>query len=117
MFSKRNIKDIPLEETPHGTGSRKLLVGKSDTTSVFFEAYTRGYLPAKEKFSFHKHENMIEICLVIKGKGVIRDKEGNIERFAPGDRFIFPSDTGHEIENTSNVTSEFYFFRVQEKLK
>ncbi len=49
MFSKRNIKDIPVEETPHATGSRKLLVGKEEVSSKYFEAFTYGYLPSKEK--------------------------------------------------------------------
>ena len=64
MFSRKNIKDIPIEETPHSTGSRKLLVGKDETTSSYFEAYTYGYLPPNEKWAIHKHENIDEICLV-----------------------------------------------------
>jgi len=115
MFSKKNVKDIPLEVTPHGTGSRKLLVGKDDTTSVYFNAYTNGFLPSGEKFAFHKHENMVEICLVIKGSGVIKNVSGEEESFQAGDRFIFSSDTDHEIENTSSETAEFYFIRVLNK--
>lgn len=115
MFSKKNIKDISVEQTPHGTGSRKLLVGKDDTTSMYFDAYTYGYLPVNEKWLMHKHDNLIEICLVIKGTGTIKDINGNIENFEPEDRFIFPADTEHEIENTSNETAEFYFIRVQDK--
>ena len=49
MFSKKNIKDIPVEETPHATGSRKLLAGKTDTSSTYFEAMTYGYLPSNKK--------------------------------------------------------------------
>lgn len=115
MFSKKNIKDIPVEQTPHGTGSRKLLVGKDDTTSMYFDAYTYGYLPANEKWAMHKHDNLVEICLVIKGAGTIRDINGNVENFESGNRFIFPADTKHEIENTSTETAEFYFIRVQDK--
>jgi mannose-6-phosphate isomerase-like protein (cupin superfamily) len=115
MFSKKNIKDIPVEETPHSTGSRKLLVGKPDVISLYFEAFTYGYLPGGEKWAIHKHENIIEICLVIKGSGIIRDAIGNAEGFESGDRFIFPSDTQHEIENTSKETAEFYFLRIQNK--
>jgi len=115
MFSKINTIDIPVEETPHATGSRQLLVGKTETTSLYFEAFTYGYLPASEKWALHQHQNIIEICLVIKGTGIIKDKDNNQETFKPGDRFIFPSDTEHEIENTSNQTDEFYFFRLQNK--
>lgn len=112
MFSKKNIKDIPVEETPHATGSRKLLVGKSDVSSLYFEAFTYGYLPSGEKWASHKHDNIIEICLVVKGSGIIKDAGGNTENFESGDRFIFPANTEHEIENTSKETAEFYFFRV-----
>src|SRR3989344_1348491 len=112
MFSKQNIKHIPIEETPHATGSRKLIVGKDDTTSSYFEAFTYGYLPANETWEMHGHDNIMEICLVIKGNGVIRDAKGNEEIFVPGDRFIFPANEEHEIENTSKKTAEFYFIRV-----
>ena len=115
MFSKKNISNIPVEGTPHASGSRKLLVSKEETTSNYFEAMTYGYLPAGEKWLMHKHENIVEICLVIKGSGVIRNTEGETEIFARGDRFIFPSSTEHELENTSSETSEFYFFRLQDK--
>ena len=115
MFSKKNFKDIPLEDTPHGTGSRKLLVAKTDITSSFFEAMTYGYLPSKEKYAMHKHDNMVEICLVVKGVGIIKDANGKVEDFEPGDRFIFTSGTEHELENTSNGIAEFYFFRLQNK--
>jgi mannose-6-phosphate isomerase-like protein (cupin superfamily) len=115
MFSKKNIKDIPVEATPHATGSRKLLVGKPDISSSYFEAFTYGYLPGGEKWAIHKHDNIVEICLVVKGSGVIRDTSGNTESFESGDRFIFPSDTEHEIENTSKEIAELYFFRVQDK--
>lgn len=115
MFSKKNIKDISIEETPHASGSRKLIVSKNDTTSSYFEAFTYGYLPANEKWTIHKHINIVEICLVIKGQGFIKNAEGKIEKFELGDRFIFPSDTEHEIQNTSKKTAEFYFFRLQNK--
>ena len=116
MFSKKNIKDIPVEETPHSTGSRKMVVGKEDVPSEFFEALTYGYLPPNENWSSHKHDNIVEICLVMKGEGNIKDKDGNLETFEPGDRFIFPPDTEHMIENTSKEVAEFYFFRLKAKV-
>jgi mannose-6-phosphate isomerase-like protein (cupin superfamily) len=115
MFSKKNIKDITIEQTPHNSGSRKMLVSKEEITSKCFEAFTYGYLPLKEKWIMHKHENIVEICLVIKGSGVIKDSEGNTEKFESGDKFIFPSNTEHEIQNWSEDTAEFYFFRIQDK--
>lgn len=113
MFSKKNIKDIQIEKTPHNTGSRKLIADKADINSLYFEAYTYGYLPSGEKWAMHKHDNIVEICLVIKGSGTVRNISGNTENFEPGDRFIFPENTEHEIENTSKETAEFYFIRIQ----
>lgn len=115
MFSKKNIKNIPTEGTSHSLGSRKLLLNKDDTTSKYFEAYTYGYLPSGEKWETHKHDNIVEICVVTKGRGVVRDGENNEEAFEPGDRFVFPSDTEHEIENTGQEEAEFYFFRLQDQ--
>ncbi len=115
MFSKKNIKDIAVEETSHTSGSRKMLVAKEDTTSKYFEAYTYGYLPSGGKWEMHVHNNIVEICVVTKGRGIVRDSKGNEEAFVAGDRFIFPSNTKHEIENNSNEEAEFYFFRVKDQ--
>lgn len=112
MFSKKNIKDIPIEETSHASGSRKLIVSKGELASKYFEACTYGFLPTKEKWLMHKHENIDEICIVLRGSGLIRDSQGNEEKFVEGDRFIFPANMEHEIENTSEETDEFYFFRL-----
>jgi mannose-6-phosphate isomerase-like protein (cupin superfamily) len=113
MFSKKNINSIPIEETPHSTGSRKMIASKPDVPSPCFEAFTYGYLPTNEKWKLHQHEDIIEICVVIKGTGVIRDQQKNEEVFESGDRFIFPANTFHEIENTSKSIDEFYFIRLK----
>lgn len=115
MFSKKNIDSITIEETSHSTGSRKMIAGKSDVPSPYFEALTYGYLPVNEKWKLHQHEDIIEICIVIKGIGVVRDQQKNEEAFEPGDRFIFPASTFHEIENTSRGIDEFYFFRLKSR--
>jgi mannose-6-phosphate isomerase-like protein (cupin superfamily) len=115
MFSKKNINFIPIEETSHSAGSRKMIAGKPDVPSPYFEALTYGYLPANEKWGLHQHEDITEICIVIKGSGVVRDRQKNEEAFESGDRFIFPTDTFHEIENTSKGTAEFYFIRLKSR--
>jgi mannose-6-phosphate isomerase-like protein (cupin superfamily) len=115
MFSKKNINFIPIEETPHSAGSRKMIAGKPDVSSPYFEAITYGYLPANERWNLHQHEDIIEICIVIKGAGIIRDRQNNEEVFEAGDRFIFPANTFHEIENTSKGTAEFYFIRLKSR--
>ena len=115
MFSKINLNDIQVEGTLHNSGSRKMIVSKDQTTSKYFEAMTYGYIPAGVKYEMHDHTNIIEICIVIKGSGTIRDIDGKTESYMSGDRFIFPSNTKHEIENTSNEESEFYFVRFQDQ--
>ncbi len=115
MFSKKNLKDIPVEGTSHASGSRKMIVAKDETSSKYFDAHTYGYLPVGVKWEMHEHDNLIEICVVLKGKGIIRDESGNEEVFTVGDRFIFPSNTQHEIENSSDTEAEFYFFRFQDQ--
>lgn len=115
MFSKKNIKDIPTVGTSHSLGSRKLLLDKNETSSKYFEAYTYGYLPPSEKWEMHEHDNVVEICIIVKGDGVVRDGKGDEEAFEPGDRFVFPSNTEHEIENTGHGVAEFYFFRLQDQ--
>lgn len=115
MFSKKNFKDIPIECTSHSTGSRKLLVGKGDTSSKYFEALSYGYLPVGVKWEMHKHKNIVEICVVVKGQGIIRDSQGQEVSFTVGDRFIFPANTKHEIENNSDVEAEFCFMRFQDR--
>jgi len=115
MFSKKNLQNIPIEGTSHASGSRKMVVAKEETTSKYFEAYTYGYLPSGVKLEMHEHDNIVEICIVTKGKGIIRDSQNNEEAFVVGDRFIFPSNTKHEIENNSDEEAEFYFFRFKDQ--
>jgi len=115
MFSKKNLQNIPTEGTSHASGSRKMVVSKEETTSKYFEAYTYGYLPSGVKWEMHEHDNIVEICVVTKGKGILRDFDGNEETFVAGDRFIFPSNTKHEIENNANEDAEFYFFRFKDQ--
>ena len=92
-----------------------MIAGKSEVQSPYFEAFTYGYLPANEKWELHRHEDIIEICIVIKGAGVVRDQQNNEETFELGDRFIFLANTFHEIKNTSKSTDEFYFIRLKSK--
>ena len=115
MFSKKNLQDIPIEGTSHASGSRKMIVSKEEITSKYFEALTYGYLPSGVKWEMHEHDNIVEICIVTKGRGIIRDFGGNEEAFVTGDRFLFPSNTKHEIENDSSEEAEFYFFRFKDQ--
>jgi len=71
MFSKLNLNDLPIEGTSHSSGSRKMIVSKDQTTSKYFEAMTYGYLPAGVKWEMHDHSNIVEICIVTKGRGLL----------------------------------------------
>lgn len=92
-----------------------MIVAKDETTSKYFEAHTYGYLLSGVKWEMHEHNNIVEVCVVTKGKGIVGDAQGNEEAFSAGDRFIFPSNTKHEIENNSDEQAEFYFFRFQDQ--
>jgi len=50
--------------------------------------------------------------IVIKGKGIIRDRDGEYE-YNVGDVFIHPINVEHEIENTSKQEHEFIFVKVK----
>ncbi len=115
MFSKKNLSQIPVEETSHSQGSRKMIVSKDETSSKYFEAHTYGYLPAGMKWDMHEHDNIVEICVLSKGSVIVRDANGNEEVLVVGDRLIFPSNTKHEIENNSKDNSEFYFIRFRDQ--
>ncbi|OGM75790.1 hypothetical protein A2191_00880 [Candidatus Woesebacteria bacterium RIFOXYA1_FULL_38_9] len=106
---------MSIEGTSHSSGSRKMLVNKDETTSKYFEAFTYGYLPPGIKWEMHDHDNIVEICVVTKGCGVIKDSNGGVEPFIAGDRFIFTSNTKHEIENNSDEEAEFYFIRFRDQ--
>jgi mannose-6-phosphate isomerase-like protein (cupin superfamily) len=116
VFSKKNLSQIPIEQTMHTAGSRKMIVAPEETGSPYFEAMTYGYLESGKKWDMHQHDDIVEICLVIKGQGLIKNENGQIESFSSGDRFIFPANTEHEIENTGQITAEFYFIRIRTEL-
>jgi len=116
MFQKVNVNNMPIEKTSHSAGSRKILATKDEVSSPCFEAYTYGFLPTQTKWDLHSHEKITEICIVVKGNGTIIDGHGDKELFIPGDRFIFKPDEKHEIENLSQETAEFYFFRIRNSI-
>jgi quercetin dioxygenase-like cupin family protein len=109
---KKSYDKVPREDAHSGEGGRRLYVDKGELSNKDFEAMTCGYLPAGSKFSWHKHEDVEEVMLVLKGDGFVRDKGGEYS-YNSGDLFIFPSNEDHEIENTSDYENEFVFVRVR----
>lgn len=112
IIRKKSLIDIPKEEAHGGEGGRRLYLDVNELTNKDFQAMTYGFLSAGNKFSWHKHENIEEVMLVLKGNGFVRDKEGEY-LYTDGDLFIFPADTEHEIDNTSNYENEFIFIRIR----
>jgi quercetin dioxygenase-like cupin family protein len=52
----------------------------------------------------HDHE---EICVVLRGTGVVREHGGAEERFGPGDVIVAPARTVHEVHADDGVECEW----------
>ncbi len=110
---KKSLDQIPLEEAHGGTGSRQLILSKSDPVSPYFEAMTKGYLKAWTKFDWHFHDKIDEFFLSIKGSGVIEFKNADSFSYKEGDIIYIPSNIEHRITASESVDNEFYFIRLQ----
>lgn len=106
---KKDYEQINREDAHGGSGGRRLYLEEKEIQNV--QGMTYGYLPAGSKFAWHSHEGLNEVMLVIKGNGVVRDREGEYE-YKEGDFYIFPKDVEHEIENTGKIENEYIFVRI-----
>ncbi|HUB92525.1 MAG TPA: cupin domain-containing protein [Candidatus Saccharimonadales bacterium] len=109
---KKSLKDIPVEEAHGGSGSRQLLLSKKDPVSSQMEAMTKGFLPVGKVFDWHRHENIDELFLVIRGTGIIQFEDGTEMQYRPDDLIYIPSNTKHRIENNGKEENQFYFVRL-----
>lgn len=109
---KKPKESFTREDAHGGSGGRILYASQGELQNNAFQAMTYGYLPAKAKFDWHQHEDIEEIVLVLKGQGIIRDREGEYE-YKEGDLFIFPANIEHMIENTGSDEHEYIFFRIK----
>lgn len=109
---KRSSQDIAKEEAHGGSGARKVYASPNHLKSTHFEMMTHGYLPAGKTFDWHEHENTEEIMVVVSGKGEVHDEDGVYE-YAPGDVFVFPTNTQHKIHNPTDEEHEMIFVRVK----
>lgn len=107
----RKSRDVPQEEAHSGSGKRRLYIAEKETPSQKVQGMTHGWLPAKGVFDWHDHPGIEEIMFVLKGSGTVHDKDGDYQ-YGQGDVVIFPADTQHRVENTTNETSEFVFIRI-----
>ncbi len=111
-FLKLNIDDIPFEAIHDVPNSRKTLVYPHHLTTENLEAITKGFLKPGQVWDWHKHENMDEVCIVIKGTGNYFCEEEQIE-YKKDDVIIVHANSMHKIEANGNEASEFYFIRVK----
>jgi len=109
---KKTCESVKREDAHGGSGGRKLYISDNELESENFKALTYGYLPAGSKFTWHNHENIEEIMLVVKGKGIVRDRDGEYA-YKEGDLFVYPQNIEHEIENTGNQENEYIFIRIK----
>ena len=110
--TKRPAESIRKEEAHGGSGARKVLATSEHMSGENLEAITHGFLPAGGVFDWHDHEGIDEIMIVLKGDGVVSDKDGEYS-YDSGDVFILPANTQHRIENTSTYENEMIFARVR----
>jgi quercetin dioxygenase-like cupin family protein len=54
----------------------------------------------------HSHDRE-EICVVLRGTGVVRERDGAEDRFGPGDVIVAPSGTVHEVRADDGVECEW----------
>ncbi len=113
-FTKLNLKDIPLEGAHGGSGSRQMLVKPEHVTSEHLDAVTKGFLKSGGVFDWHFHQDIDEIFIVLKGKGIYYC-EDEVTEYIEGDVMITPANLKHKIEAKGSETSEYYFIRVKAK--
>jgi quercetin dioxygenase-like cupin family protein len=109
---KKASESVKREDAHGGSGGRRLYVSTNELENPDFQALTYGFLPAKAKFEWHCHDGIEEIMLVLKGKGIVRDRDGEYS-YKEGDLFIYPQNIEHEIENTGEEEHEYIFIRTK----
>ncbi|MEI7689856.1 MAG: cupin domain-containing protein [Candidatus Saccharibacteria bacterium] len=107
----KHSTDIQKEEAHGGAGSRRLYIDQAQTPSGKIQGVTHGWMPAGKSYDWHSHEGIEEIMYVIKGEGIVADRDGEYT-YEPGTVCVFPSDVEHMIKNTSDTENEFVFVRI-----
>ena len=109
---KKVLARIDREEAHGGSGERQLILSTDDSVSPHFQAMTKGFLAAGEKFDWHCHPGVDEFFLVAQGRGVIRFRTGIQMAYEPDQIIYVPADHEHQIENTGSEEGQFFFVRV-----
>src|SRR5438045_509281 len=111
-YTRKSLKDIPLEDAHGGAGFRQTLVDPSALHSTHFEAMTKGILQPKQSFDWHKHDTADEMFIVLQGQGkFFWEKE--LIQYQEGDVVTIPANTIHKISAEGPIASEFFFVRVK----
>ena len=108
----KRASEVQKEAAHGGTGARKLYLTKGELENQSFEAMTHGFLPAHSRFAWHTHDGIEEVLFILKGEGLVRDRDGEYE-YAEGDLFVFPQGVEHEVENPTDEEHEYIFFRMK----
>jgi quercetin dioxygenase-like cupin family protein len=112
LIKKKGSLSVPREDAHGGSGGRRLYATEGDLAGKSFSAMTYGFLPSGKVFDWHHHDGIEELMLVLRGKGIVQDREGTYE-YESGDLFIFPANTEHRIENQNVIEDEFIFVRIK----
>jgi len=112
LIKKKSFGDVPREDAHGGAGARRLYATDADMGAKSFSAMTYGFLPSGKVFDWHHHDGIEELMLVLRGSGIVQDREGTYQ-YDSGDLFIFPANTEHRIENRSGNEDEFIFVRIK----
>jgi mannose-6-phosphate isomerase-like protein (cupin superfamily) len=109
---KKLNHSVPRAGAHAGSGERKLYISNGELENQDFQAMTHGFLPGKSKFAWHHHDGIEEVMLVLRGEGIVRDRDGEYA-YSQGDLFIYPQKVDHEIENPTDDEHEYIFVRIK----
>jgi uncharacterized cupin superfamily protein len=89
-----------------------LVIGGSKDTGVWggghpFDLELARIPPGKTNWPYHSHSAQWELYIVLKGRGIARAPEGEVE-IGPGDSFIHPPGEPHQIRNTGAEDLLYY---------
>jgi quercetin dioxygenase-like cupin family protein len=113
---KKSLNSILREGAHGGSGSRQLILSKTDDVSGKLEAMTKGFLDPSGFFDWHHHEEIDEFFVVLRGKGRVLYKNADGSEtaydYAPDDIFYTPAGIEHRIECDAADSSEYFFVRI-----
>lgn len=108
----RRLQEIPLEEAHGGVGKRRLVFSEKDAHDGKLVAATIGYLPKGKAFDWHKHDDLDEILIVVKGTALV---ESRSQKITVGTNYFafFPCGVEHRQVNRGKGEFVAYFIRFK----